>query len=350
MSRMGRAVVAHGQDFDIREYPVPDPEPHGILLRQELAGICGTDLHGWQKGIPGEKLLGHENVGVIEAIGSEVKTDYVGNPLREGDRVILAPTTPHGIYGYQDNPDDAPHFRGGFTDYINLVYPDSCYIKTSLPPEIGVLTEPFTIGVHAAMRARVEIGDTVIVQGSGAIGLLTLVCAKISGAAKIIAIGGPPERLALARRLGADVTFDIEDLPELEERKELVLAQTPHKAGAEVVFECAGFLPAVPEGLSYVKQNGVFCEVGHFVDIGSVSINPNQHLLRKNLRLEGIFASGYEHFVRGLPILERNEFPYADMVSHVLPLERVCDGFEALDGTYQLDGRTAIKIAVGGGV
>ena len=166
MARTGRAVVAHGQDFDVREYPVPDPAPNTVLLRQELAGICGTDLHNWQNGFDREVLLGHENVGVIDAIGEGVKTDYVGNPIREGDRVILAPGTSYGAYGFQWNPDEAPHFRGGFADYIYLSYPNTCFIKTNASPEAAVMTEPFTVGVHAVMRGQVQIGDTVVVQGA----------------------------------------------------------------------------------------------------------------------------------------------------------------------------------------
>ncbi|MEZ4862946.1 MAG: zinc-binding dehydrogenase [Caldilineaceae bacterium] len=346
MTRRGRAVIAHGQDFEIREYAVPDPAPGALLLRQELAGICGTDLHMWQKGIPGELVLGHENVGIIDALGTGVTTDYVGNPLREGDRVIFAPGTPHGAYGFYATPDEAPHFRGGFADYIYLDYPNTCFIKTELTPEVAVLTEPFTIGVHAAMRGRIQIGDTVVVQGSGAIGLVTLVCARISGAAKIIMVGGPAKRLELAKRMGADVTIDIEQVRALEERKELVLSHTLRQAGADVVFECAGFLPATPEGLQYVKRNGVFVEVGHFVDMGSIELNINQLMMRRNLRFEAIWGSQYEHFVRGLPILERNEFPFAEMVSHALPLSRVRDGFDALNGTYRLGEETAIKIVV----
>lgn len=346
MARSGRAVIAHGQTFEIREYAVPDPTPGAMLLRQELAGICGTDLHMWQNGIPGELTLGHENVGIIEALGEGVTTDYVGNPLHEGDRVIFAPGTPHGAYGFYSTPDIAPHFRGGFADYIMLDYPDTCIIKTNLPPEVAVLTEPFTIGVHAAMRAKIQIGDTVVVQGSGAIGLVTLVCARISGAAKIIVVGGPAKRLDYAKRMGADVTINIEEVRSVEERTELVLDQTPRRAGADVVFECAGFLPATPEGLGYVKRNGTFVEVGHFVDMGSIELNINQLMMRRNLRFEAIWGSSTEHFVRGLPILERNEFPFAEMVSHTLPLSRVKDGFDALNGTYRLGDETAIKIAV----
>jgi threonine dehydrogenase-like Zn-dependent dehydrogenase len=345
--KTGKAVVALGQNFEVREYPVPDPEPGTILLRQELSGICGTDLHNWQKGFQYEVVVGHENVGVIEALGNGVTTDYLGNPIREGDRLIFAPGTGgYGAYGFQPNPDQYPHFHGGFAEYIYLSLPNTCYIKTSAPPEVAVLTEPFTIGVHAVMRGNVELGDTVVVQGAGAIGLVTLVCAKMSGAGKLIMVGGPAKRLELAKKLGADVTINIEEVTSAEERTELVKSHTPRKAGADVVFECAGFLPAIPEGLGYVRHSGTFVEVGHFVDIGTFEFNPNQMIMRKNMRVEAVWASRYEHFVRGLPLLEKNEFPFAEMVSHRLPLTDVRKGFDALNGTYRLGTETVIKIAI----
>ena len=348
MAKTARAVIAHGQDFDIREYPVPDPEPNTILLRQELAGICGTDLHNWQNGIRGEMLLGHENVGIIESIGKGVTTDYLDNPISQGDRIVFAPGVKggYGAYGFRQDADNPPHFSGGFADYIYLSVPNTCFLKTDAPPEISVLTEPFAVGVHAVMRGDVQIGDTVVIQGSGAIGLVTLVGAKISGAAKLIMVGGPAGRLELAERMGADVTINIEDVTSAEARTELIKEHTPQKEGADVVFECAGFLSATPEGLGYVKFGGTFVEVGHFVDMGSIELNPNQLLMRKNLRLEAVWGFQYEHFIRGLPILEKAEFPFADMISHVLPLSRVGEGFEALNGNYQLDDQTTIKIAI----
>jgi threonine dehydrogenase-like Zn-dependent dehydrogenase len=159
-------------------------------------------------------------------------------------------------------------------------------------------------------------------------------------------VGGPADRLKLARRMGADVTINIEEVTSAEERTELVKSHSPKKEGVDVVFECAGFLPATPEGLGYMKFGGTFVEVGHFVDMGSIEFNVNQLLMRKNVRVEAIWGSRYEHFVRGLPILEKNEFPFADMVSHVLPLSRVREGFNALNGTYRLGDETAIKIAI----
>jgi L-iditol 2-dehydrogenase len=344
MTRTAKAVVAHGQAFEVREYPVPDPEPNTILLRQELAGICGTDLHNWQNGFDEEIIPGHENVGIIEAIGQGVETDYVGQPIKEGDRLIFAPGTGgNGIYGI----DQPPHvLHGGFAEYVYLSLPNTCFIKTEAPPEVAVLTEPFTIGVHAVMRGQVEIGDTVVVQGSGAIGLVTLICAKISGAGQIIMVGGPADRLELAKRMGADVTIDIETVTSVEERTELVKANTPRKEGADVVFECAGFLPATPEGLGYTKFGGTFVEVGHYVDMGSIDFNINRLLMRQNLTFEAVWGSRFEHFVRGLPILEKNEFPFAEMVSHKLHLGDVQKGFAALNRDYRLDDETVIKIAV----
>lgn len=343
MTRTGKAVVAHGQAFDIREYPVPDPAPGTVLLRQELGGICGTDLHNWQKSLPTETMMGHEAVGVIAALGAGVTTDYLGNPIHEGDRLVFHPRNGGAAYGFRGT--DEP-FTGGFAEYIYLSDANSCYIKSEAPAEVGVLAEPFAVGVHAAMRARVQIGDTVIIQGSGAIGLMCLVAAKISGAARLIVIGGPADRLALAKKLGAHVTIDIGEVRDVAERKELVLSHTPRKAGANVVFECAGFLPAFPEGLEYVAEDGTFVEVGHFVDVGTIEVNPNRHFLRPNLRLEGIWGSRHHHFVRAVSVLENQEFPFGEMVSHQLPLERIADGFNALNGSYRLGDETVIKVAL----
>ena len=349
MSRIGRAAVMVGKRFEVREYPVPDAQPGTILLKQELGGICGTDLHNWEfQRLSGEIVLGHENVGIIDQLGEGVETDFVGKPLKVGDRVIFAPSTNNGSYGFLQ-AEEQPYLRGGFADYIYLWNPDSVVLKTNLSPEVAVLTEPFTIGVHGVMRSGIQFGDTVVVQGAGAIGLVTLICAKVSGAGRLILVGGPPGRLELARRMGADLTIDLDEVSNPEERTRIVLENTPRGEGADVVFECAGFLPALPEGLGYLRRSGTFVEMGHFVDVGFLDFNPNLLLMRKNLRLEAIWGSRPEHFVRGLPILERNEFPIADMVSHIIPVDRVAEGFDALTGGYHLDGRDAIKIAVKGG-
>ena len=128
----------------------------------------------------------------------------------------------------------------------------------------------------------------------------------------------------------------------------MALGMTPGRAGADVVIEAAGFLPAFPEGLELVKEDGVFVEVGHFVDVGTISVNPHRHFLRPNLRLEGVWGSRYHHFTRAVAVLQSSDIDFGAVISHVLPLERVREGFDALDGGYELDGQTAFKIVVKG--
>jgi L-iditol 2-dehydrogenase len=349
VGRTARAVVMVGTRFEVREYPVPEPAPGTVLLRQELAGICGTDVHNWQfQRLKGDILLGHENVGIIEALGAGVTGDTLGRPLAVGDRVAFAPGYPGGAYGFE-RADSDPPLRGGFADYIYL-QPGTIMLRTSLPAEVAVLSEPFAVGVHGAMRSGLKFGDTVVVQGAGAVGLLTLVAAKASGAGRLIMLGGPAGRLELARRLGADIVIDIGAVPDAAERTRLVRAETPRGEGADVVFECAGFLPAIPEGLGMVRRSGTFVEMGHFVDVGALELNPNQLLMRKNLRLEAIWGyGGPDYFMRANTVLEKNEFPFAELVNPILPLEQAADGFAALDGGYRLAGRDVIKVALRGG-
>ena len=79
-----------------------------------------------------------------------------------------------------------------------------------------------------------------------------------------------------------------------------------------------------------------------------IEVNPNRHFLRPNLRLEGVWGSRYEHFIRAVSVMESGDVDFAAVISHELPLERVREGFDALNGNYELDGKTAFKIAVRG--
>ena len=343
MGRTGRASVMSGKDFEIREYPVPEVEPGRVLMKQELGGICGTDLHNWQfQRLGYEVILGHENVGTLDTLGAGVDQDTLGNPVKVGDRVVVSPS--RGI-GWKP-AEEAPHLKGGFGQYIYVWDPATMFIKTDLPSEIAVLTEPSACSYHCVTRARIRLGDTVVIQGTGPIGLLAIAWAKRAGAGRLIAVGGPAGRLEFARRLGADLVINIEEVPDAEERKRIVRDSTRGGKGADVVCECAGFLAAIPEGLDYLRYGGTYVEFGHFVDTGTFACNPNQMLMRKNLRLEAAWGFEAPHFVRSLELLEQYADVFEGFVSHILPLERVAEGFHALDSSYRLDGKDAIKIAI----
>lgn len=354
-------------DFIIEEHSLPNPTPGTLLMEIELCGVCGTDVHtynGYMPGAPFPVVLGHEIVGKIIALGKGKETDYLNRTINVGDRITLVPAihckkcyacviakTPSKCvnmisYGFLPHK-NGHYFTGGYADYLYLFHPHTDFLKIDAPAEVAVFTEPLAIAIHAVIRAHIRLGDTVIVQGSGAIGLLTLVCARLGGAGKIIMIGKKrKERLALAKTLGADITINIEEIPEQEERVRIVEENSLTGYGADIVFECAGVPQAFSEGIEFLRDSGTLCEVGHFTDTGSVKINPCLDVLTRNIRIEGIYDNEIEQYVRALPILEKNDSPFSQIISHRLPLTRLKEVMEAITSGEKIDGREIVKVVI----
>ena len=369
ISKTGKAVVLDKPNgkFAVKLYPVPEPDEGEFLLKQEMCGVCGSDAHmyhGHLQGLNFPMVLGHEMAGRIEKLGKGIKVDTAGKPVAEGDRIILIPGMMCGKcyyckilkeptnclaevdYGASGPADREPHFQGGFAEYIYAANPKTEFLKTTLPAKVACLLEPFTMGLRCNELAGVGPGDTVVIQGSGAIGLMNLVAAKESNASRIIVIGGPKGRLELAKKLGADAVIDIDEVPSSEERIRLVKEQTFQGLGADVAIECTGVPAALPEGIEMLRPLGTCVEVGHFTNNGTCQINPYLHMVRKQIRIIPVLGQETGHFVRGLPILESGKYPLGELISHTLPLERVMDAIDALGSGYKLDGREAVKIAV----
>jgi L-iditol 2-dehydrogenase len=220
-------------------------------------------------------------------------------------------------------------------------------LKMDAPATTTVLSEPLGVAVTAVRRAQPRLGDTVVVQGAGAIGLLTLGLARQAGAARVICVGAPSERLEVARAFGADAVIDIDAVRDAEERRRAVLAETPSGLGADLVFGCVGLAPAWLEGISFVRDGGRFMELGLASDTGDVSFNPANHLVARNLTFMGTLGlSDYQDAVVAGRILEAGRLPFDQLVSHQLPLDRVGDAIGALNSNYHLEGRTALKITI----
>ncbi len=247
--------------------------------------------------------------------------------------------------GFNSWPDQDPLLQGGYAQYVHLTDPTVAFLRMDVDADTAVSLEPFTIGVHAAERANPSIGSTVVVQGSGAIGLFTTVAAREKGAHKVIVVGAPATRLALAREFGAEVTINIEEVTDPRERIEMAKAETPGGHGADVVFECTGVPAAVPEGIEMTRRAGTYVVAGHYSDLGTVPINPFYITIR-DLTVIGIRASAMAHWVRARPLLEAKEQLFAKVLSHKLPLERVGDAIEAMSQGYRLDGEEVRKLVI----
>lgn len=369
MAEKGRLAVVDGVrgKFHIKTHELPKVEPNTCLIKTELTGLCATDVRYWMGNEPTyaqtfPALYGHEICGEIIAVGEGYDKDYLGKPLKVGDRLAVKPmqqcgrcywcATAHlpmkcyNAKSYGDTGYHAPWHLGGFSEYVYLCYPQGEVFKTDLPPETAVMLDPLTNAINGINRGKQRVGDTIVVQGSGPIGLLTILTAKHYGASKAIMVGGPKNRLKVAKELGADLTIDINEIKDPKERIGIVREESNDGKGADVVYECAGFPSTIPEGIDYLRYGGTYVEVGHFSDAGEVSINPAHHICSKCVTIVGAWASENEHYVQAMSLMETRFQNIGKLVSHKVPLEGIEDAFKALASDYMLDGREIIKVAV----
>jgi L-iditol 2-dehydrogenase len=325
LSILAAVMTGPRQPIQLREFPRPDLPAGAVLLKTSLSEVCGTDVHLWHgrlAGVPYPIIPGHISAGVVDAVRGPV-TGIDGSQVREGDRVVFfdvhrtcgrcractvhrTPTrcSSRRVYGITDSANEG--LFGGWAQAIYLEpgvaiarLPDAVSLDDYIGGGCGLLT-----AVHIAERAEIRLGDSVVVQGVGAVGLSAIALARIAGAARIIAIGAPAGRLALARDMGADLTLDLSGTTSAE-RLEKVLEAT-HGEGADVVLEAAGSAAAIPEGLDLARVGGRYVIAGHYTDVGDSSINAHRQINRKHLEIRGCWGSEARHFLRALSILERH--------------------------------------------
>ncbi len=324
---MVRAAVMPGPELpiEVREYPVPRLEEGSVLLRTLYSEVCGTDVHlhhGHLAGVPYPLIPGHVNVGEIAEVRGNV-VDLNGESLRVGQVVTFldvhetcgqcwfctvakaSTRCPHRrVYGITYSAEEG--LLGGWAEMI--------YLKPGvkilpLPPEVP--PERFIgagcglpTAMHALERAEVALGDTVVVQGSGPVGLSVAILAQLSGATDVVVIGGPSERLAQAIRIGSDATLDV-TVTSAEERLEAVLQRT-HGRGADVTIEATGVPQAVNEGFALTRDAGRYVIVGQYTDVGDIRMNPHRDINRKHLEVRGSWGSDFSHFWRGLRVVAKH--------------------------------------------
>jgi L-iditol 2-dehydrogenase len=318
-------MTAPRAPIEVREFPRPDLPPGGALLRTLRSEVCGTDVHLWHgrlSGVPYPIIPGHVSAGVIEAARGSLE-GIDGADLREGDRAVFfdvhrtcgrcractvhrTPTrcASRRVYGITDSAEEG--LFGGWAEAIYLEpgvalarLPDTVSLDDYIGGGCGLLT-----AVHIVERGEIRLGDTVVVQGVGAVGLSTIALSRIAGAGRVIGIGAPEDRLALAREMGADTVLDLSRTTP-EQRRQAVLDAT-HGEGADVVLEAAGSSAAVPEGLDLARAGGRYVIAGHYTDVGPVSVNAHHQINRKHLEIRGCWGSEARHFLRALSILERH--------------------------------------------
>jgi threonine dehydrogenase-like Zn-dependent dehydrogenase len=324
-------LPALGQPLELRELELDAVGELEVTVRVEHGGICGTDLHIQQGhfSVPLPLVLGHEGIGVVEAAGPDA-TDVDGSALEVGQRVMWASSISCGrcwqcrvareptlcsdrrTYGVNRALGETGGPGGSWSERMRLVegtaivpVPDdvdsihAMALACAGPTVLRALDE----------RRPVRQGETVVVQGSGPVGIAAAIYAQLSGADQVILVGAPRSRLDAAERLGvANARLDITDHPD-GEIVGAVVALTPGGRGADLVIECTGVPAAVDEGLRMCRRGGSYLVIGQYTDAGPAPINPHL-IVHGSLDVHGSWAfTGVhlERYVRSLPtLLERH--------------------------------------------
>ncbi|MER6350757.1 zinc-binding dehydrogenase [Streptomyces sp. NPDC001634] len=347
-----RAIVL--QEYNsppvIAEFDLAAPAPGGMTVACRYGGICGTDLHliGGHLDVPIPLVLGHEGLGTVHELGEGTTHDVNGRPLAPGDTVMWASSIACGrchacqelreptlcenrrTYGVNRSMTAGSPLAGSWAEFIRLA-PGTTVIK--LPEGIDPVAAMSLACagptmIHALWERRpVRLGETVVVQGSGPVGLAAACFAQLAGA-HVIMVGGPRARLALARTAGiADQHIDVVDSGDMEAARKVVLETTGGR-GADLVIECAGVPEAVEQGTRLVRRSGSYLVVGQYTDSGNTWFNPHQIVYRQ-LEVIGSWAFTGAHlnqYVRMLPALTER-FDLASVVT-TFPLADVHDALE----------------------
>ncbi len=348
--------------LELVDYPKPEVGPGEVLVRMTAAGICGSDVHTWRGEDPRNQLpmiLGHEGVGVIEEIGG-TKCDLNGKKLKVGDPVIWDRAVVCGqcwfcavkqqpnlcrsrwVYGIHKGCADAPHLNGCYADHILLVANTKIISLAdwdNLDPAILVSAGcSGATSANAIELSGIKMGDNVVIQGAGPLGLYLIGYARTRGAANIIVIEGVKVRMELAKRLGADVVLDISETTP-EQRKAAVMDLT-NGLGADLGFEAVGRPEPIIEGIDLLRRGGAYMSVGTAVPMGTIPIDIYHHIVLKQLRLQGAWCNDTRHIVQALQLVKRNQDVFSDMITHRFPLDQAN---EALQTMVE---RKAIKTAI----
>lgn len=348
------AVMAgFNEPLAVREFALPGSlNPGEWLIEVELAGICGTDvhLHRGELNVPLPLILGHETAGRVAAMGDSDQTDWLGNPVKIGDRVsftvgrvcrsckycrvhrLPSRCVERTAYGVNLSCETAPHFLGGYGKF-HFLYSDTAVFRLADDLPSGAVVGAgcaLVTAVHGFEKLQMQWGESVVIQGAGPVGLASLALAKEAGARPLIAIGGPADRLERCWQFGADLTIDIEEVPDADQRRKMVLDATGG-LGADVVVECVGIPVAVVEGWELCRDGAKYLVLGHYGDAGPTLLNP--HLItRKELTVMGTWGSEPQHWVKALELLRtrRDAYPFDSLITHRFGLDQVNDALGAV--------------------
>lgn len=322
------------REFRLTEQKVDPPGPGEVQVEVHAVGICGSDLHAYHEGAVGDTpnqypmVLGHEPAGRVAATGDGV------SGWRAGDRVALEPALycyhcefcrsgRHNVCAnirFLSNPG----IPGFFRQRVNLPATNLVGIPDSLGLDTATLIEPLAIALHSLKIGSVGKGETVLVLGGGPIGLLTIACLKLAGAARIWAAEPVAARREMARAMGADEVFDPHQADVVAE-----IQAATGKRGVDCAIDCAAKEETTNLAIRAARNAGRVLMTGiHSDPRVPFEVSP---MRRKELSILMVRRSNHESHDALQLLVERTPW-FAPLVTHQRPLDKIAEAFRIAGG------------------
>ena len=327
-----KSVVCHGaNDLRIEETTLPAIGAHDVLVQVEAGGICGSDLHYFNHGgfgairIKEPMILGHEVAGRVQSIGAEVTN------VKIGDLVAVSPSRPCGECEYcrkamynqcmdmrfYGSAMRMPHIQGAFSQQLVAMASQCHALPDHVSPFEAACAEPFSVGLHAVNRAGSLIGKRLLITGSGPIGAMAVIAARLHGAMEIVVTDIVDETLKKAMEVGADRVINVAKNPEH------LAAYSANKGSFDVVIECSGNQAAILAALDVIRPQGRMIQLGLGGDISL----PQNVIVAKEIELCGSFRF-HEEFAWAVHLIGSGRVPLKPLLTGTYALEDAVTAFE----------------------
>ncbi|MGF0107864.1 zinc-dependent alcohol dehydrogenase [Clostridium sp. SGI.024] len=343
------AMLTKLENFEIKEYPIPEIGDKDILVKVEGCGICGTDAHEFKRDPFGliPVVLGHEGTGEIVKIGKNVTKDSAGKPLKVGDKVVscmifkdnpeitmfdLNKQNVGGADVYGLLPDDDIHLNGWFADYIVIREGSTIFNVSDLDLYSRILIEPCAVLIHAVERAKttgiLRFNSRVVVQGCGPIGLICIAVLRTMGIENIVAVDGEEKRLEFAKELGANNVVNFKNY----KGNEALAEGVKNSFGgylADFAFQCTGSPIAHSNIYKFIRNGGGLCELGFFINGGDSTINPHFDICAKEITVVGSWVYTLRDYATTFDFLKRAKgigLPIEKIITHTYSLDKINEG------------------------
>ena len=324
----------------IEDSPIPTlTSPTDVIVRIGYIGVCGSDIHFWNHGgINGKDvseaqplIMGHEVSGTVHEVGSGVTN------VRPGDHVAVEGCYPcrscsrckEGFYNLCPNLKfvAAPPDTNGCLTKFFKISADFCY---KLPEQIslqeGALVEPLAVGAHAVRMIGIKPGQSLVVFGSGTIGLVSAAVARSFGAKKIVMVDIAEKKLEFAKKFLDCATYIPDPDKSQEENAAQLIAENGLRLGADAVIEASGAEASVNTAVYILRKGGQYVQTG----LGKLMINfPIVTMSEKELHMHGALRYGTGDFETGMTVLENASFDFKSLISQTFDFDKTTDAWEA---------------------